>query len=62
MENQLNTPPFGLFFEDVTFPVYDGADVATTSQQTAGFLPGGDVARVTLIVSNDIPAEIINCT
>lgn len=52
--------PFGFIPEDVTFRVYGGANKAATSRQTAGFLPGEDVASVTLIVSNDIPAEVIN--
>lgn len=54
--------PFGFFFEDGTFTVCCGANKTTTSQQTAGFLPGEDVARVTVIASNDIPAEVINRT
>lgn len=62
MENQLNILLFKLFFEDITFPVYAGTDKATTSKQTTGFLPGEDVSRVTLIASNDIPAEVINRT
>lgn len=50
------------FFEDGTFTVCCGANKTTTSQQTAGFLPGEDVARVNVIASDDIPAEVINRT
>lgn len=61
IEMQINTLSFVLFFEDVTCHVYVGANKATKSQQTAGLLRGEDVAGVTLIASNDIPAEVINC-
>lgn len=62
IETQLYKLPFGAFFEDVTILVYGGANKASASQQTAGFLQGEDVGRATLIVSNDIPAEVINRT
>lgn len=48
------------FFPLKILLVYGAANKATKSQQTAGFLRGKDVASVTLIASNDIPAEVIN--
>lgn len=54
--------PFGLFFEDITSFINEGANKATMSHIPAGFLPEEDVTRVILIASNDIPAEVINRT